>query len=106
MLFVQFSNKIHMYIHCTNINLKLGLNSTKDIFGGSKCLILISIILKITLFKIALKIICNFRVTNGQNADVGEWPWIAALLMNGRQFCGASLIDDKHILTAAHCVAQ
>jgi len=55
------------------------------------------------------RIVCNGdcrRVTNGQNADVGEWPWIAALLMNGRQFCGASLIDDKHILTAAHCVAH
>jgi len=47
-----------------------------------------------------------FRVVNGWPADEGEWPWIAALLNNGRQFCGGSLITSKHILTAAHCVAH
>jgi hypothetical protein len=46
------------------------------------------------------------RIVNGWPADQYEWPWIAALLNNGRQFCGGSLIDRKHILTAAHCVAQ
>jgi len=46
------------------------------------------------------------RVVNGWPADEAEWPWIAALLNNGRQFCGGSLIDSKHILTAAHCVAH
>merc|ERR1711973_998414 len=47
-----------------------------------------------------------FKVVNGWPADQGEWPWIAALLQNGRQFCGGSLISKKHILTAAHCVAH
>ena len=46
------------------------------------------------------------RIVNGNDAEDNEWPWIAALMNNGRQFCGGSLIDDKHILTAAHCVAQ
>merc|ERR1719436_1825164 len=46
------------------------------------------------------------KVVNGWPADKGEWPWIAALLNNGRQFCGGSLITRKHILTAAHCVAH
>ncbi|XP_043526728.1 proclotting enzyme-like [Frieseomelitta varia] len=46
------------------------------------------------------------RIVGGQNAILGEWPWIAALFNGGRQFCGGSLIDDKHILTAAHCVAN
>ncbi|XP_018322610.1 serine protease 33-like [Agrilus planipennis] len=46
------------------------------------------------------------RIVGGQNADIGEWPWIAALFNNGRQFCGGSLIDNSHILTAAHCVAH
>lgn len=46
------------------------------------------------------------RIVGGHNADVDEWPWIAALFNGGRQFCGGSLIDNIHILTAAHCVAQ
>lgn len=46
------------------------------------------------------------RIVGGHNADVGEWPWIAALFNGGRQFCGGSLIDSTHILSAAHCVAQ
>lgn len=46
------------------------------------------------------------RIVGGSNADPGEWDWIAALFNGGRQFCGGSLIDNTHILTAAHCVAQ
>ncbi|XP_055594263.1 serine protease 44 [Uranotaenia lowii] len=46
------------------------------------------------------------RIVGGHNADPNEWPWVAALFNNGRQFCGGSLIDSVHILTAAHCVAH
>lgn len=46
------------------------------------------------------------RIVGGQNASPNEWPWIAVLFNSGRQFCGGSLIDHNHILTAAHCVAQ
>lgn len=46
------------------------------------------------------------RIVGGQNAQPNEYPWIAVLFNNGRQFCGGSLIDSSHILTAAHCVAQ
>jgi len=46
------------------------------------------------------------KIRGGWDADKGEWPWIAQLLNNGRQFCGGSLITRKHILTAAHCVAH
>ncbi|XP_050419568.1 proclotting enzyme-like [Adelges cooleyi] len=46
------------------------------------------------------------RIVGGQNAEPGEWPWIVAIFNSGRHFCGGSLIDDSHILTAAHCVAH
>lgn len=46
------------------------------------------------------------RIVGGHNADPNEWPWIAVLFNGPRQFCGGSLIDQEHILTAAHCVAQ
>ncbi|XP_022914993.1 proclotting enzyme-like [Onthophagus taurus] len=46
------------------------------------------------------------RIVGGHNADINAWPWMAALFNNGRQFCGGSLIDNIHILSAAHCVAH
>ncbi|XP_055302911.1 trypsin-4 [Sitodiplosis mosellana] len=46
------------------------------------------------------------RIVGGHDASLNEWPWIVALFNNGRQFCGGSLIDNIHILTAAHCVAH
>uniref|UniRef100_A0A8D8VB12 Phenoloxidase-activating factor 2 n=2 Tax=Cacopsylla melanoneura TaxID=428564 RepID=A0A8D8VB12_9HEMI len=46
------------------------------------------------------------RIVGGQNAEQNEWPWVVAIFTAGKQFCGGSLIDTQHILTAAHCVAH
>lgn len=32
------------------------------------------------------------RIVGGHEAALNEWPWIAALLNNGRQFCGGNII--------------
>nr|XP_053633269.1 protein masquerade-like isoform X1 [Cherax quadricarinatus] len=44
------------------------------------------------------------RITYGQVAGLHEFPWLVAMTINGRFHCGASLIGDYWILTAAHCV--
>lgn len=44
------------------------------------------------------------RVTGGKPTNSQEYPWVAALLRNGEQYCGGVLITDRHVLTAAHCV--
>jgi secreted trypsin-like serine protease len=49
------------------------------------------------------------KIINGDRADVGEFPFQAALgvkNLNGelKFVCGGSLIADDIILTAAHCV--
>ncbi|XP_063983180.1 transmembrane protease serine 9-like [Diachasmimorpha longicaudata] len=44
------------------------------------------------------------RIVGGTLASRGEIPYIVSLNRNGHHFCGGSIISDRHILTAAHCV--
>ena len=44
------------------------------------------------------------KIVGGVEAEIHEFPFMAALLIRGRQFCGGSLVSGQHVLTAAHCV--
>jgi secreted trypsin-like serine protease len=51
----------------------------------------------------------TFRIANGEETSVGQYPWMALLEYTvrdeGRTFaCSGSLISKRHVLTAAHCV--
>ncbi|XP_057656010.1 trypsin-1-like [Diorhabda carinulata] len=46
----------------------------------------------------------NVRIVGGIETMVNEYPWMTALLFNNRFYCGASLINNRYCLTAAHCV--
>ncbi|KAJ6655503.1 hypothetical protein lerEdw1_005081 [Lerista edwardsae] len=44
------------------------------------------------------------RIANGRYAQKGTSPWMAMLHRNGRPFCGGSLLGNRWVVTAAHCL--
>ncbi|CAL4117515.1 unnamed protein product [Meganyctiphanes norvegica] len=45
------------------------------------------------------------RIVGGTETDENEYPWQAALVerQSSSVFCGGTLINDRYVLTAAHC---
>ena len=44
------------------------------------------------------------QIVGGEEATAHTYPWMAALFVDGKYFCGGTLISDEWVLTAAHCV--
>lgn len=44
------------------------------------------------------------RIVGGQETDMNEFPWMVRLSYFNRFYCGGMLINDRYVLTAAHCV--
>ncbi|EOX3354583.1 trypsin-like serine protease [Vibrio cholerae] len=46
------------------------------------------------------------RIIGGEQATAGEWPYMVALTARNSShvFCGGSLLNERYVLTAAHCV--
>ncbi|NXC01316.1 ENTK Enteropeptidase, partial [Orthonyx spaldingii] len=44
------------------------------------------------------------RIVGGSDARREAWPWIVSLQFNFQPVCGASLVSDEWLVTAAHCV--
>lgn len=48
----------------------------------------------------------NSRISNGEKAQPGQFPFHVALFYQLRYRCGAALVSQKATITAAHCVVN
>nr|XP_012144316.1 PREDICTED: transmembrane protease serine 9-like [Megachile rotundata] len=46
------------------------------------------------------------RIVGGKPTSPNKYPWVARLVYEGRFHCGASLVNNDYVLTAAHCVRR
>ncbi|XP_066477386.1 enteropeptidase [Tiliqua scincoides] len=44
------------------------------------------------------------KIVGGYDAQEGAWPWLVSLHFNSRAVCGASLVSNEWLVSAAHCV--
>ncbi|XP_043279987.1 trypsin-like isoform X2 [Venturia canescens] len=44
------------------------------------------------------------RIIGGVETKINQYPWMAQLRRDGEAICGGSVINNRYVLTAAHCV--
>ncbi|EGI59947.1 PREDICTED: trypsin-1-like [Acromyrmex echinatior] len=44
------------------------------------------------------------RIVGGVETLVNQYPWMVLLLYRGQFYCGGTIINSRHVLTAAHCI--
>ncbi|XP_018567398.1 trypsin-1-like, partial [Anoplophora glabripennis] len=46
------------------------------------------------------------KVVGGENAEKGEFPWLVSITRRGGHFCGGTVINNRFVLTAGHCLCS
>uniref|UniRef100_A0A8C5SK38 Peptidase S1 domain-containing protein n=1 Tax=Laticauda laticaudata TaxID=8630 RepID=A0A8C5SK38_LATLA len=61
-------------------------------------------VISISLLACGRSQITKLRIVGGEESKPGKWPWQASLqLGKSGHVCGASLISNRWLVSAAHC---
>jgi len=52
------------------------------------------------------KVNLNNFIVGGDKAVANSWPWAIALYRDGSQICGGTIINERWVVTAAHCMGS
>ncbi|XP_044759117.1 trypsin-1 isoform X1 [Coccinella septempunctata] len=50
------------------------------------------------------KTVRNAKIVGGEDAEKAEFPWLVSITRRGGHFCGGTLISNRFVLTAGHCL--
>ena len=56
--------------------------------------------------KIGFRDVGKSRIIGGHEAEPHAYPWQVSFRQLGQHICGGTIINEKQVLTAAHCVEQ
>ncbi|XP_058791264.1 transmembrane protease serine 9-like [Phymastichus coffea] len=48
----------------------------------------------------------EIRIVGGRPTEPNKYPWLARLVYDGKFHCGASLLSNDYVITAAHCLRK
>ncbi|XP_026750660.2 trypsin 3A1-like [Galleria mellonella] len=46
----------------------------------------------------------SLRIRGGNITDISNFPYMAAIIINGRLWCAGAIVDENWVVTAAHCL--
>ncbi|XP_041515031.1 serine protease 48 [Microtus oregoni] len=61
---------------------------------------------KKTLQSVCGRPVYSGRIVGGQPAALGRWPWQVSLQYDQTHVCGGSLVSERWVVTAAHCIKK
>uniref|UniRef100_A0ABD2W538 Peptidase S1 domain-containing protein n=1 Tax=Trichogramma kaykai TaxID=54128 RepID=A0ABD2W538_9HYME len=48
----------------------------------------------------------EIRIVGGRPTEPNKYPWLARIVYEGKFHCGASLLTNDYVITAAHCIRK